>query len=150
MTDFIHSYVLEFVLGRKYCPSTRFFMLHGISIKMKDGLVNHEFFKMKKCDGCSNIQWNIIKGDCIGRSIVIEKCTCEETFTDGTASMVSGLVNATSGTDYGTDYERNPVAVWTTFRGRRVRYYCDCDPGWRDHCECYHDQLYDPDGLCSP
>ena len=44
-------------------------------------------------------------------------------------------------------FDNKPREVWTTVRGKQMLYYCDCDADMLDHCECFYDQLYDPDGL---
>lgn len=33
------------------------------------------------------------------------------------------------------------------YRGREVTYECECHPCWFEHCECFYDCVYDPDGL---
>lgn len=28
-----------------------------------------------------------------------------------------------------------------------MTFQCECNPCWFDHCECFYDCVYDPDGL---
>ena len=120
-----------------------------------------------KCTGCGEIEEvpvlpvhdTILDKICVSDELKVKKCDFQKIEPDqndededtdcelsSTFSCSSQEIHEKCGKTFG-ECECNFVReLRCVYRGTTIKYCCTCHPLNLD-CECWHDQIYDPDGL---